>query len=307
MKRVFTLLLAALCLIAASACKTVAAPSAATQAPAAQATPEPTAPAELPAKEPNGSITQDVITERPLEPIGLTDLIGREMTVTPGSYSRVVCIGADALRLYSYIGDVASLCGVEDIDNRALSAFDDSLRPYLSVYGAALSDLPSCGLGGTDAGAIDAERISACKPDIVISSYRDAPAAERLAQTLGVPVVTIRTGDGVFDRSFRQSVRLLGVLFGRTGLAAALIRFVEAQHTELVKRTGEEPAANGPAKEEAYGTNYELALINAWHAAKTAYPDRFADVDLAEKANAITTAFYGKPLYEELSLSEIYR
>ena len=31
----------------------------------------------------------------------VTDMIGREVEVTPGSYKRVVCIGAGALRLYS--------------------------------------------------------------------------------------------------------------------------------------------------------------------------------------------------------------
>ena len=37
--------------------------------------------------------------------ITVTDGIGREVTVTPGSYQRVVCIGAGALRMYSYVGD----------------------------------------------------------------------------------------------------------------------------------------------------------------------------------------------------------
>ena len=44
--------------------------------------------------------------------IQITDMIGREVTVTPGSYRRVVCIGAGALRMYSYIGDTALLAGV---------------------------------------------------------------------------------------------------------------------------------------------------------------------------------------------------
>jgi len=48
--------------------------------------------------------------------ITVTDMIGREVTVIPGSYDRVVCIGAGALRMYSYVGDVNLLCGVEDID-----------------------------------------------------------------------------------------------------------------------------------------------------------------------------------------------
>ena len=35
------------------------------------------------------------------ETVTVTDMIGRELELTPGSYQRVVCIGAGALRLYS--------------------------------------------------------------------------------------------------------------------------------------------------------------------------------------------------------------
>ena len=54
-------------------------------------------------------------TEAAPAEITVTDMIGRDVTIVPGSYSRVVCIGAGALRMYSYIGDVALLAGVEDI------------------------------------------------------------------------------------------------------------------------------------------------------------------------------------------------
>ena len=76
-------------------------------------------------------------------------MIGREVTVTPGSYKRVVCIGAGALRMYSYIGDVSLLCGVEDIDNTTLDErpkmFDSVARPYVLAFGDTFSALPSCG------------------------------------------------------------------------------------------------------------------------------------------------------------------
>ena len=76
-----------------------------------------------PAETPAATEAPVEATEAPAESaeITVTDLIGREITVTPGSYQRVVCIGAGALRLYSYIGDAALLCGVEDIDNETLS------------------------------------------------------------------------------------------------------------------------------------------------------------------------------------------
>lgn len=87
------------------------------------------------------------------EEITITDMIGREVTITPGSYQRVACIGAGALRMYSYIGDVGLLCGVEDIDNTSLEErpkmFDSVARPYMLAFGKSFTELPSCGVGGT--------------------------------------------------------------------------------------------------------------------------------------------------------------
>ena len=50
----------------------------------------------------------------------------------------------------------------------------------------------------------------------------------------------------------------------------------------------------------AYYTNYEIALANAWFAAKCAYPDQFADIDMTEKLNEITGAFLGKGIAEDI-------
>jgi iron complex transport system substrate-binding protein len=86
-------------------------------------------------------------TGAPADKISITDMIGRQVEVAPGSYQRVVCIGAGALRMYSYIGDVALLCGVEDIDNMTLSErpkmFDSVARPYVLAFGETFNKLPS--------------------------------------------------------------------------------------------------------------------------------------------------------------------
>ena len=400
MKRTLAWILAALLLCAAFACVK---PAAETPADTSAETEAPAVPTEEPAAKPTEAVAgvpQDVIEERPREPILITDLIGREITVVPGSYQRVVCIGAGALRMFTYIADVGLLCGVEDIDNLSLAErpkmFDASARPYVLAYGDAFSELPSCGVGGPNAQAAEAEKILACDPDIVISEYEDVEKEDALQEQLGVPVVTLRAGyGGVFDEPFKQSMRLLGVLFDRTELASALLNFVEAQEAEIMRRTADIPEEekptvyicglgnwgttnhlmtaqnynvfgvanvknviedlekNGiqPIEEEkfvalgekidimfidaaavknikpllaenpglfdtckawqngevylemaynAYYTNFETALINAWFIAKTVYPDRFADIDLTEKANAITKAFLGLELYEQI-------
>ena len=330
------------------------------------------------------------------EPVTVTDMIGREVAVTPGSYQRVVCIGAGALRMYSYIGDTALLCGVEDIDNTTLAErpkmFDSVARPYVLAYGSAFAALPSCGVGGPNAQAAEAEKILACQPDIIISEYEDVEKADALQQQVGVPVITLRAGvDGVFAEAFPGSLRLLGHLFGREDRAEELISFIEAETAEITSRTAGVAEAGKPAvyicglgnwgttnhlmtsqsyaafrvanirnvvtdlgtdgvqaieaekfaalgdsmdvmildaaavkniaplyQEDptlfdtcaawrngevylemaynAYYTNYEIALLNAWFAAKAVYPDLFADVDMTDKTNEVTEAFLGQAL-----------
>ena len=170
--------------------------------------------------------------------VTVTDLIGRKVSVVPGSYKRVVCVGAGALRMYSYIGDVTLLAGVEDIDNTTLSErpqmFDSVARPYVLAFGDTFSKLPSCGVGGPMAQAAEAEKILACDPDIVISAFEDVEKADALQEQLGVPVITLATGSkGVFDEKFDLSMNLLGTVFDRKEKAATLVSFVQSEAKQI--------------------------------------------------------------------------
>ena len=183
--------------------------------------------------------------------VTVTDLIGREVPGAPGSSQRVVCSGAGALRMYSYIGDTALLCGVEDIDNTTLAdrpkMFDGVARPYVLAYGDVFAALPSCGVGGPNAQAAEAEKILSCQPDIIISEYEDVEKADALQQQVGVPVITLRAGvDGVFAEAFPGSLRLLGQLFGREDRAEELISFIESETAELTRRTADVAEADKP-------------------------------------------------------------
>ena len=207
-------------------------------APAGTAPAEETAPAEtLPAAE-NAAPQEDAAPAA----VTVTDMIGREVDVVPGSYTRVVCIGAGALRMYCYVGDTALLCGVEDIDNPSLenrpAMFDAVARPYLLAYGDVFASLPSCGVGGPMAQTAEAEKILSCDPDIVISEYEDVEKANALQEQLGVPVITLKTGAaGVFDPAFTGSLRLLGTVFGKEARAEELAAFVEAEAQAIRDRT----------------------------------------------------------------------
>lgn len=183
--------------------------------------------------------------------VTVTDMIGRQVTVTPGSYRRVVCIGAGALRMYSYIGDTALLAGVEDIDNPSLDnrpmMFDAVARPYVLAYADAFRNLPSCGVGGPMAQTAEAEKILSCNPDIVISEYEDVEKSNALQEQLGVPVITLSTGSrGVFDERFYGSMTLLGQIFGREAQAEALVSFIQAEEAEIRSRVADIPEEEKP-------------------------------------------------------------
>ena len=149
MKRIVGLLLAFVMMASLCACGKQEVAEVQTEAPATTAAPEMPEAAE------------------PAE-VTITDMIGREVTIVPSSYKRVVCIGAGALRMYSYIGDVTRLAGVEDIDNTTLSErpkmFDSVARPYVLAYGETYNTLPSCGVGGPMAQTAEAEKILSCNP-----------------------------------------------------------------------------------------------------------------------------------------------
>ena len=176
--------------------------------------------------------------------ITVTDMIGRNVDVKPGSYKKVVCIGAGALRMYSYIGDVSLLAGVEDIDNATAEGrpmmFDSVARPYVLAFAETFNKLPSCGVGGPNAQAAEAEKILSCDPDIVISEYEDADKANALQEQLGVPVITLGAGSGgVFDTKFAGSMELLGKVFAQEKKAADLIAFVDEQTMDIKMRVSQ--------------------------------------------------------------------
>ena len=184
--------------------------------------------------------------------ITVTDMIGRQVKVIPGSYKKVVCIGAGALRMYSYIGDAQLLAGVEDIDNTTLSErpqmFDSVARPYVLAFGETFNKLPSCGVGGPMAQAAEAEKILACEPDIVISEFEDVTKSDALQEQLGVPVITLGAGSkGVFDEKFAGSMELLGKVFTQEEKAAKLVKFVADEKAAIEGKVANIADADKPS------------------------------------------------------------
>lgn len=172
--------------------------------------------------------------------INVTDMVGRVETIVPGSYKKIVCIGAGALRLYSYVGDINLLSGVEDIDNTSLSSrpmmFDGVARPYLMANEEFFKTLPSCGVGGPNAQNPEIEKILSCDPDLIISEYEDVSRANSIKEAIGVPVITLSIGSkGVWDEKVTETLSLLGKVLDKNDRASDLISYISDQKQSITE------------------------------------------------------------------------
>ncbi len=161
------------------------------------------------------------------------DLAGREVPL-PAHVGRAVCIGAGALRLYTYVGDLDRLCGVESCEYGYLV----SVRPYQAVNAARFAALPSVGGGGVG-GTADAEAILALHPDVIFSTYNSDPsAADELQRKTGIPVVLLSYGvTEAFDPAISASLLLIGEVMGTKARAETVVSGIAAIREDLARRS----------------------------------------------------------------------
>ena len=179
-----------------------------------------------PSTSPSSDSSQPASSAEP-KIITVLDGQGRNVEIVEGKTNRVVCIGAGALRYYSYIGDISKLVGVEEIDSGTTFGVGQALRPYYMSGYDTFKTLPTIGKGGPMAQVADAEKIAAVKPDVVVS-FLSADANNELQNTIKVPVIGLKQGgDGVFDTATINSFLALGLVFNRQNRAESLISYIE--------------------------------------------------------------------------------
>ena len=185
----------------------------------------------------------------------VTDMLGREVTL-PKTINSVACIGSGALRLYSYVGDMQLLCGVESCEY----GFLVSARPYQMVHEDYFKTLASIGAGGPK-GSADAEALLSANPDVIFSLYTsDAKAMDMLQAKTGIPVVVLHYGETeVFNPTLSASITLMGKVLGREARAKEVTDYLAFLEADLKARTEAIPTADKPTVylgcQSYYGTH----------------------------------------------------
>lgn len=179
------------------------------------------------------SSSVDISTSSESTLVTITDGQGRNVTYDKTKVSRVVCVGAGALRYYSYIGDLDKLVGVESIDSSSSFGVGNALRPYYMAGFDTFKELPVIGTGGPLDKTGDSEKIIAADPDIVIS-FLSAEANDNLQDKTNVPVIGLKQGkDGIFDDATLASFDMLGSIFGKGDRSAELKEYINSCKQEL--------------------------------------------------------------------------
>ena len=119
----------------------------------------------------------------------VTDMVGRHVVV-PFNPGRIICIGPGALRIIVYLGAASKIVGVEEMEVK-----NPRGRPYWLAH-SELWNLPRCGPGGPVSinKKPDLEAILSLEPQIIFVTYMQAPLANEVQHTLGIPVVVLSYG-----------------------------------------------------------------------------------------------------------------
>ena len=172
-------------------------------------------------------------------PLTLTDMAGRTVSLTsdPG---RIVCLGPGALRLIVYLDACEKVAGVEQMEKRHSGG-----RPYW-IANPQLAKLPNIGPGGPASinKKPDLEALLRVRPEVIFATYMDAPLANEVQQTLGIPLVVLSYGElATFDEAVYDALRIAGKVLNRKQRADDVVNYVESRRKDLQARTANVPDA----------------------------------------------------------------
>jgi iron complex transport system substrate-binding protein len=178
----------------------------------------------------------------PASPRTITDAAGRNVSLPP-AVEHVICSGAGALRLLTYLRCQDRIVAVDDMEARR-SQFD--ARPY-ALANPQFKGFP---VFGEFRGHDHPERILTLDPlPQVIFKIASASGydPDELARKTGIPVVVVNYGDLGRRRSdLFSSLRIMGVVMDQTQRADAVIAFFENRIRDLENRTAGIPDNRRP-------------------------------------------------------------
>lgn len=180
------------------------------------------------------------------EQLTLTDVTGRSVSVSV-PVQRVLLGEGRQIHAIAALDRAAPIARVVGWGDDLERADPDSYRAYVERYPQAAM-LPK--FRGVGDGGFDAEKAIALRPDVVLLNYeaQRASAETQLVDKLaavGIAVLYVDFRHAPFQNT-EPSLRLLGQLFGRAGIAEELIAFRAEQMARVTERLSQAPELKRP-------------------------------------------------------------
>ena len=173
----------------------------------------------------------------------ITDSAGRSVEI-PQTVQHVICSGAGALRLLTYLESQDKIVAVDDMDILR-PRFD--ARPY-ALANPRFKDYP---IFGEFRGHDHPERILTLDPlpQVIFKTYSSmGHDPVELSQKTGIPVIVLQYGNlGKRRNDLYQSLRIMGEVIGKRERAENVIAFFNDLIADLQNRTADIPDDDRPA------------------------------------------------------------
>ena len=175
------------------------------------------------------------------------DMKGREFSITPSEVNKIVCVGAGALRLYTYVGDMSKLYAVEEIEGSRTGFV--SVRPYQIAYEnefkAIIEAGRTAGPGGPQAQVLQTEILAQLEPDVVFSCLTlETSVIEDAEKAIGCPIVTLAYGkEKAFSSELKSSLGIISLVCGTEARAAEVVVAMEALEADIKAKAKDKTSA----------------------------------------------------------------
>lgn len=164
------------------------------------------------------------------------DMQARKNVIKKEDIKRVVCLGAGALRYFTYVGDITKLVGIEQIDGQTFG-IGNVLRPYYDANKTFFQSVTEITKGGPiDIGFSEEKlrNILKVQPDIILSFYASQSVNDQFQNVGGIPVISLAQGSlGLYSEETKKSLNIIGHIFNTVNKSDALIDYIDTSKNDF--------------------------------------------------------------------------
>ena len=170
----------------------------------------------------------------------ITDQLGREVQV-PAKVDRVVSLWPEATRVLYALGVGDKLVGLDG---------DSKTCPILTRAFPEIGNVAD--VGNPVRGTLSIERLAQVKPDIVFVRTDDREVADKIQESLGVPVVATRMHPPLQGRFSYEMISIIGRCVGKEERASKIKEYLKQKLSTVVSVTSKLPEQQRPSVYQAF-------------------------------------------------------